>query len=84
MGGTSPADMRFRQLFDEHYRAIVAFFQRRIDPNDVHDAADDVFLVAWRRLNDVPLGGGAAVALRRRSQGCGEQAKERSEGRPTA
>lgn len=56
MGGTSPADIRFRQLFDEHYRAIVAFFQRRIDPNDVHDAADDVFLVAWRRLDDVPLG----------------------------
>ncbi len=29
---------------------------RRIDPVDAYDAADDVFLVAWRRLDAVPLG----------------------------
>ncbi len=46
-------------LFDEHYRTIVAYFQRRIDPVDAYDAADDVFLVAWRRLDAVPHGDGA-------------------------
>ena len=56
MGGSSPEELRFRQLFDEHYTAIVAYFRRRIDHNDAHDAADDVFLVAWRRLADVPVG----------------------------
>ena len=56
MGGSSTAERRFRQLFDEHYRALVVYFQRRIDADDAYDAADDVFLVAWRKLDDVPVG----------------------------
>lgn len=48
------ADERFRTLFDAHHRAILGFFYRRLDPDEAFDATADVFLVAWRRLNDVP------------------------------
>lgn len=47
----------FEALFDAHHRAVLAYAVRRTD--DPHDAADvvaDTFLVAWRRLDDVPSG----------------------------
>lgn len=56
MDRSSSEEIRFRLLFDEHYPSIVAYFKRRIDSNDAYDAADDVFLVAWRRIDVVPRG----------------------------
>ena len=51
---------RFRDLFDHHHRAVMAYFARRM-PNeeDAFDATEDVFLVAWRRLGRVPEGDAA-------------------------
>ena len=46
---------RFEQLWTAHYPAIYAFVRRRL--NDDFAAADvtaGTFLVAWRRLDDVP------------------------------
>jgi len=55
----SPDEARFRLLFDRHHRAIGAYFLRRMPQRaDALDATEDVFLVAWRRLADVPDGDG--------------------------
>jgi len=45
---------RFEQVFDENLRAVYAYVLRRAAPGDVDDAVADVFLVAWRRIDDVP------------------------------
>ena len=54
---TAPsADGTFRALFDAHNAAIRAFCARRLPVDDANEAASDVFLVAWRRIEDVPGG----------------------------
>lgn len=48
---------RFEQVFAAHREAVLGYLRRRTDSG--HDAADlvaDTFLVAWRRLDDVPQG----------------------------
>lgn len=53
--GRERAEARFELLYAEHGRAVLAYAVRRA--TDVQDAADvvaDTFLVAWRRLDDVP------------------------------
>lgn len=53
-------EIRFRDLFDRHHRSVMAYFSRRVrDETEVLSATDDVFLVAWRRLDDVPEGDAA-------------------------
>jgi RNA polymerase sigma factor (sigma-70 family) len=49
------AETRFTALMNEHGRVVLGYLTRRAEP--VHDAADlmaEVFVVAWRRLADVP------------------------------
>ena len=51
----TPSDEeRFRVLYERHHPAILAYFVRRIGSQDAADAADDVFAVAWRRIDRVP------------------------------
>jgi RNA polymerase sigma-70 factor, ECF subfamily len=45
---------RVEALFVAHAPAVRAYAARRIAPGDVDDVASDVFVVAWRRLADVP------------------------------
>ena len=52
----SAPETTFVHLFDEHHRAVLAYFLRRLDRDDAYDATADVFVVAWRRLDDVPQG----------------------------
>lgn len=52
----SATETRFVHLFDEHHRAVLAYFLRRLDRDDAYDATADVFVVAWRRLASVPAG----------------------------
>jgi len=52
----SAPESTFVHLFDEHHRAVLAYFLRRLDRDDAYDATADVFVVAWRRLDDVPQG----------------------------
>lgn len=52
MGDTSPAD-RFEALYRAHSGAVLAYCRRR-DASGAEDALAETFLVAWRRLNDVP------------------------------
>jgi RNA polymerase sigma-70 factor, ECF subfamily len=52
-----PADeLRFREVFDGNFRALLGYALRRTGSTD--DAADivsETMLVAWRRIDDVPI-----------------------------
>ena len=41
-------------LFAEHSAAVRAYAARRVPPAAADDVVSDVFVVAWRRLEDVP------------------------------
>jgi RNA polymerase sigma-70 factor, ECF subfamily len=45
---------RFERLYRENFRAVLRFAATRIDPERAKDVAAETFLVAWRRLDDVP------------------------------
>jgi RNA polymerase sigma factor (sigma-70 family) len=48
---------RFRTLYTDNFSRIVGYALRRTGtPEDAADVAAEVFLVAWRRLDDVPDG----------------------------
>jgi RNA polymerase sigma-70 factor, ECF subfamily len=52
-----PADARRRrleQLFADHAVAVFAFARRRTSASDADEVVSETFLVAWRRLDDVP------------------------------
>lgn len=55
-GMTDSADTRFASIFNEHHRAVLTYFLRRLDRNEAEEATADVYLVVWRRLADVPVG----------------------------
>jgi RNA polymerase sigma-70 factor (ECF subfamily) len=50
------AETRFRRLYDEHHRAILSYFLRRVDRDSAYDATEDVFVIVWRRLDSIPAG----------------------------
>jgi RNA polymerase sigma-70 factor, ECF subfamily len=45
---------RFEGMFREHYAAVRAYALRRAPAEAAQDAVAETFLVAWRRLDDVP------------------------------
>jgi RNA polymerase sigma-70 factor, ECF subfamily len=45
---------RFERLYGENFRAVLRFAAARIDPERAKDVVAETFLVAWRRLDDVP------------------------------
>lgn len=46
---------KFEELWDTHYRAVFAYCRRRLgDQHAASDATADAFLVAWRRLDEIP------------------------------
>ena len=50
-------EARFEELFREHYRAVRGYALRRAPGDLAQDAVSETFLVAWRRLDDVPADG---------------------------
>lgn len=62
--GRELAQVHFGRLYREHGRAILAYALRRVgDPEDAADLVAETFLIAWRRLGDVPTGDGARLWL---------------------
>ena len=49
-------EAEFRSLYDRHYDAIHSYFLRRSNAANAQDQTAEVFLVAWRRIDDVPRG----------------------------
>lgn len=45
---------RFERLFRTHYAVVAGYIGRRTETEMVDDLVDEVFLVAWRRLEQVP------------------------------
>lgn len=55
---------RLVELFEAHHGAVLGYVGRRsATPEQAADAFADVFLVAWRRLDDVPAGDEARLWL---------------------
>ncbi len=45
---------RFELLYRQHFRAILRYGLARLEPERAKDVAAETFLIAWRRLDDVP------------------------------
>ena len=45
---------RFRAFFEQHYEAVLRYVLRRIGAAAAEDVAAEVFLVSWRRFDEVP------------------------------
>ena len=45
---------RFEALYSANNAAVRTYVRRRVDSQDADDVVADVFVVAWRRLGDVP------------------------------
>jgi RNA polymerase sigma-70 factor (ECF subfamily) len=50
----SVARERFEQVFEEHFRVVSAYALRRASQADAEEVVAETFLVAWRRLDEVP------------------------------
>lgn len=59
MNREQTADAEFAEFYRRHFRQIYSYCLRRISPDRIDDAVADTFLVAWRRLADVPEGASA-------------------------
>jgi RNA polymerase sigma-70 factor (ECF subfamily) len=47
-------DSRFTSLFEATYADLLRFAQRRVHSAHAEDVIAESFLIAWRRLNDLP------------------------------
>lgn len=63
MAATPSSHARFRALFDQYHDEMSRYCHRRLGPVDANDATADVFVIAWRRLDDVPPGNDARLWL---------------------
>ena len=50
------AEERFRRIYAAFERHVYAYCLRRIDRDQAVDCTADTFLVAWRRISEVPDG----------------------------
>ena len=48
-----PAE-RFTALYDRHYRSVLGYALLRAGRDTAEDVASETFLIAWRRLEDLP------------------------------
>ncbi|WP_327586808.1 sigma-70 family RNA polymerase sigma factor [Nonomuraea sp. NBC_00507] len=60
--GLPERTQRFARLYEQTYAALLRFVERRVHPSHAEDVVADVFLVAWRRLDDLPLAADEARA----------------------
>jgi RNA polymerase sigma-70 factor (ECF subfamily) len=47
-------ERRFRRVFDAHHDQVYAYCRRRCDAETARECTSEVFLTAWRRLENVP------------------------------
>jgi len=57
--GEQDPEQQLRALYDGNFAAVLGYALRRVDqPADAADVVSEVFLVAWRRLDEAPPGDG--------------------------
>ncbi|WP_232828876.1 RNA polymerase sigma factor [Kribbella monticola] len=57
-------EARFRELFESHFRELLGYALRRSgSPDDAADVVAETMLVAWRRVDEVPVDGTARLWL---------------------
>ncbi len=54
MATNTNEEARFRRLFHAEYDPILRYCLRRLPTADANDAASEVFMVAWRRMDAFP------------------------------
>ncbi len=59
----NPDEEQFRNLYDRYYDEIYRYFVRRGGAASAQDLVAEVFLVAWRRISDMPAGDEALLWL---------------------
>ena len=59
MGIAEQSEQRYRHLFNRHHREVYAYCRRRTDAQTAADCFAETFLVAWRRIDDIPDGDAA-------------------------
>ena len=47
---------RFHNLYVAHYSAVLGYCMRRLSREEAYDSAAETFVVAWRRISEVPSG----------------------------
>ena len=47
---------RFEAIWDTHFEAVLGYARRRAERADADEATSQTFLIAWRRLDDIPPG----------------------------
>lgn len=50
------AEVRFTRMYNDHYDSVLAYAGRRVDRTEAEDIANDVFVVLWRRIDEVDAG----------------------------
>lgn len=51
---TDRTEQRFDRLWQDHAPAVVRYARRHVLPDEVEDVVAETFVVAWRRLDEVP------------------------------
>lgn len=54
MGTPAEREARLRSLFEQHSTRVLAYAVRQIDAAAAQDVVGDVYLLAWRRIDEVP------------------------------
>lgn len=56
MGNDPTTDGAFREVYDATFDDVRRFCLRRLPTADVNDAVSEVYLVAWRKADEIPDG----------------------------
>jgi RNA polymerase sigma-70 factor (ECF subfamily) len=50
----SDPSQHFTGLYDQHYRSVLRYALQHAEPGFAEDVASETFLIAWRRLAEIP------------------------------
>ena len=50
------SNLRFDRIFGEYFEPVSRYCHRRLAPHDANDATAEVFVVAWKKIEDMPRG----------------------------
>lgn len=47
-------EARFTRLYETYYRSVFGYVVARVAPQTAEDVTDEVFTVAWRKIEEIP------------------------------